>query len=387
MSTFNDLIVDVLKNPPDPNEPLPLANQKRTIVGIVLTFLIVSWIAVLFRLWVRIKVVRNPGLDDVFVVLSAVCNIAGTIWVYRSVEHGLGRHMLYIGLPDLRKYLFYFYLENSIYLTQTGLIKISLLLQFLRIFKAGAMRWICIFLLVLVTIWGMGFAFVGWFPCFPIRGVWDRQVEAKCYGFGFKNVDEFVAIYKGHAASNMILDIAIFLTPLVIFKNPQLKPKHLMAMAGVFAFGAVVVSTSVWRLYAIWNNQAGTYPYVDFTWWAPAMIILSSLEINLAIVCASIPIFWPIIEQSIAAIFVSVEVNVIEERLDDDYELGYPKDRKLGKMRSIGGTSVEELTKGSRGEMKVSQYSIGLDPLDEQGRIRVGPQASIHSKPKPKWEL
>jgi hypothetical protein len=124
---------------------------------------------------------------------------------------------------------------------ETTLIKVSLLLQFLRIFKAGLMWWTCIVLLVTVTLWGIGFSFLAWFPCFPVRGYWDRSVPAHCYGYGLGNVADFVNIYKAHSASNMAFDIAIFLTPLVLFGRPSLKAKNLLAMAGIFTFGATYV--------------------------------------------------------------------------------------------------------------------------------------------------
>lgn len=50
-------------------------------------------------------------------------------------------------------------------MTESAFIKISLLLQYLRIFKAGAMRWVCIILIILVAMWGIGFSFSGWFSC------------------------------------------------------------------------------------------------------------------------------------------------------------------------------------------------------------------------------
>ena len=125
---------------------------------------------------------------------------------------------------------------------EAAFIKISLLLQFLRIFKAGLMRWTCIVLLVAVSLWGIGFSFVSLVPCFPVRGFWDRTINAHCYGYGLSNVADFVNIYKAHSASNMAFDIAIFLTPLVLFGRPSLKAKNLLAMAGIFTFGATYVS-------------------------------------------------------------------------------------------------------------------------------------------------
>jgi|TARA_R110002003_G_scaffold52_16_gene4457 hypothetical protein len=120
------------------------------------------------------------------------------------------------------------------------------------------------------------------------------------------------------------------------------------------------------------------------------MIILSCLEIDLAVICASMPIFWPIIEKSLAAIFVSYEVNVTEERIDDDYGLSYElehtKTRRSGSMRSASGTSVEALTREDD-ETKMPKYSVGIDPLSEDARNGAGFQANVETRPKPKWEL
>jgi hypothetical protein len=101
------------------------------------------------------------------------------------------------------------------------------------------MRWTCLGLLTVVSLWGLAFAFVGWFPCFPVRGAWEREIGAKCYGFGLGNLKDFITMYKVHSASNMVLDISIFLTPMVIFGTPKLKVKHLLALIGVFSFGGV----------------------------------------------------------------------------------------------------------------------------------------------------
>jgi hypothetical protein len=96
------------------------------------------------------------------------------------------------------------------------------------------MRKLCIALLWFVTIWGLVFSFMGWVPCFPVRGAWQPDAGAKCYGFGFANEDSFVNMFTAHASTNMALDIAIFATPLVLFRTPNLKSRSLLAMVGIF---------------------------------------------------------------------------------------------------------------------------------------------------------
>ncbi|KAF1830682.1 hypothetical protein BDW02DRAFT_633466 [Decorospora gaudefroyi] len=392
MSTYEDLLVGMLRDPPPRNEPLPLSNRRETMYGATLSFLIVSWCAVIFRLWVRVRVVKELGWDDAFVLFAQLLNTAATVVVCLSVEAGLGQHMLYLPMKDFTQYLTLFYIEHAMYNTNTALIKIALLLQYLRIFKAGAMRWTCIALLVLVTLWGLGFSIAAWFPCWPVAGYWDRTIAATCYGFGFGDVSSFIATYKAHSASNMMFDIVIFLAPMVLFRTPNLKPKNVIAMVGVFTFGAVVVATSVWRLRGIVETQGATYPYVDFTWWSPTMIVLSCLEIDLAVICASMPIFYPLIEKSLSAIFVSYEVRVVEERVVDDYGLAYELEHRdrAGSLKS-NGTSTRELTVGdeeevlAKGGRKVG-FSVGCDPLSEEGRGG-GLRTNVETKAKPKWEL
>jgi hypothetical protein len=102
------------------------------------------------------------------------------------------------------------------------------------------MRRICLGLLGVTTVWGCVFMFVGWFDILPPSGFWDRSVKTKCYGFGFGDdgIRGYIAVFEAHAASNMCLDLAIFVMPLVLLKNRKLKMQTLLAMAGVLVCGA-----------------------------------------------------------------------------------------------------------------------------------------------------
>ena len=101
------------------------------------------------------------------------------------------------------------------------------------------MRWLCIGLLCLISVWGLAFSIVGWFPCFPVSAMWDRTADSKCYGFGFGSRASFIAMFEAQSASNMFFDLAVFVLPLILFRTPNLKGKNFLALAGVFTFGAV----------------------------------------------------------------------------------------------------------------------------------------------------
>ncbi|KAF2728883.1 hypothetical protein EJ04DRAFT_448401 [Polyplosphaeria fusca] len=388
----------MLANAPDPNEPQPLANQRATIFGSTISFLIISWVAIGLRLFTRGWVVRNPGWDDFFVTLAGVCNTIATALVLVSVDYGLGQHYLYLPIPTMSKYHLLFYIENAVFVSETAIIKIALLTQYLRIFKAGYMHRLCIAEMIIISLWGCAYAFMAWIPCFPVRAYWNRATmpSATCYGYGFNDFDSFVATFTSHASLNMLFDILVFLTPMVLFRKPGLQKKNLFGLAGIFAFGAIVVMTSIWRLYSIVRNRAATHPYVDFTWWPPISIILCCIEIDLAIICACMPVFWPVIEKTFPHIFITHEVHITEHRrLDDRYELEHTaSDASKKSARSGGGNSEVALTRerSAEGGEVWEHYSDRwvreqVDPLGMRGAVETSVDCGVKTQAQAEWRI
>jgi hypothetical protein len=92
------------------------------------------------------------------------------------------------------------------------------------------------------------------------------------------------------------------------------------------------------------------------------------------------------IEQSFAAIFVTYDVKIVEQRVEDrglTYELEHTKTHESIRSSSA---STDELTHEVASEPKV-QYSVGVDPLDTEAQREMGPYTQIDSRPKPKWEI
>ncbi|KAF1975955.1 hypothetical protein BU23DRAFT_502511 [Bimuria novae-zelandiae CBS 107.79] len=410
--SFEDVIAEMLMNAPDPNEMLPVSNRPATLWGTTLPFLILTWVAVCLRFWVRLRIMREPGWDDALVLLAVLLNTAATVFVLIAIKYGLGQHFLYLRITQMEGYIEMFYFANAIYITNCAVIKLSLLVQYLRIFKAGTMRWICKTLFVIIAAWGVTYGFLAWFPCFPPQAYYKKNdyPNAHCYGFGFGNEKDFISLFESHTALNMAFDLTIFITPMVLFRNPKLRMKNIFAMTGIFILGGVVVMISIWRLFSIVDNRAATHPYIDFTWWSPISIILSCLEIDIAIMCASMPIFWPVIETSFAAIFVTHEVHITEQprysagNLGLAYELEHGDAMRDRASIKSGSTSRESLVmtrelSGKQGEGDGTAVRVGeryrdpylaahVDPFrDGVVDSELGVRTGVTAKPKEKWVL
>lgn len=86
-----------------------------------------------------------------------------------------------------------------------------------------------------------------------------------------------------------------------------------------------ITMISIWRLATIITHRAATWPTFDPTWYGPISIELATLEVNFASICASMPVFWPVLTARLDKIFVTQEVKIERvhrfETVEDSIEL------------------------------------------------------------------
>ncbi|KAI1499768.1 hypothetical protein F5X99DRAFT_266004 [Biscogniauxia marginata] len=277
------------------HEPRPLFNDRRNAFALIISFMIFSWLCVILRLYTRFAL-RCPGIDDLLIVLFRASATVGSVSICLSFTNGFGEHILTIGEANIIAFQKKFYVSLVSYTISTTLMKLTLLTQYLRIFDRGTRERKFVWVMMVISgLWGVAFAFCAAAPCFPVTGFWNWTSPAVCYGFGSKAATEIAGTFIGHGVSNATLDLIVLAIPVPLWKTSDME------------------------------HQAGTYPVLDPTWYGPLSIVLGVMEVDLACICASIPVFWPIITQSIGKIFVTQEVHVTHQhrRLSGDYDDHY----------------------------------------------------------------
>ena len=76
---------------------------------------------------------------------------------------------------------------------------------------------------------------------------------------------------------------------------------------------ASVLFIAVWRFASVVEHRSATYPTFDPTWYGASSMLLGMVEINLASICACLPIFWPVFKTQLESIKVTHEVEVTRE--------------------------------------------------------------------------
>ncbi|KAI0390073.1 hypothetical protein F5Y17DRAFT_462125 [Xylariaceae sp. FL0594] len=280
-------------------------NSKKTAEGLIVTFGVVAWICVILRLYTRRRL-DALGWDDVFVALF---RITGTI-VY---DNGFGKHYYLIGAANQMVFQKKYYVALLAYVLSTALMKLCLLSQYLRLFaESTRARRVCWLFIVICSMWGFAFSIIALVPCVPLVGFWDMSARASCYGFGSRVPDDLAATYAAHVTTNVALDLIILAIPIPLFFKTFKQKKQRVGFTFMVLLGIFINLVSIWRLYDIIATRAATYPVIDPTFYGPLAVVLACLEIDLASIVASVPVFWPymVTQHWGKMIFVTQEVHV-----------------------------------------------------------------------------
>ena len=153
-----------------------------------------------------------------------MCGI-GLYWV----SIGLGKHIDQVPGPhsEVAKVLF---VVDMVYNTGLTLIKMSVLVSYVRIFR--------IVLVYRFIFWIVAFLIIGWdialslssvFTCAPIHKAWDSTVPGHCISDS--------KVFLGTAIPNIAIDFIILVLPIPMLWRLHLELSRKIALVAVFSAG------------------------------------------------------------------------------------------------------------------------------------------------------
>ncbi|KAK1594604.1 uncharacterized protein LY79DRAFT_133118 [Colletotrichum navitas] len=223
----------------------------------------------------------------------------------------MGHRMKDVPDRDREKFFLLFYISNASFSMSNALTKLSMILQYLRVFKdrMPSLKIISKLLMVVVLAWGIGFTFMAWFPCFPPYHFYTLGSESSCYGYGSTNPVEIYNVVVASNGTNMALDLLILIVPIPLLFSKKTISRTRKGLFGLFFIGILINLIAAWRIVA---NKATSDKGADPMWIFPPIILLGETENRLSLALASIPVFWPVVTKTwqTLVIVVTHEVNV-----------------------------------------------------------------------------
>ncbi|KAK6846442.1 hypothetical protein PG990_007120 [Apiospora arundinis] len=327
-------------NPEDIDHSLDGQGRTKEIIAILAVFSTLSTIVVALRIYTRAVVLRSFGTDDAVIIGALILTIGSAIAIGLEGKFGLGTHTWVQPLEDFIPYLKSFYVSIILYNVGLCLIKVSILLQYRRIFTQQVTQWMSGGLLAFILAWTVTLSVLLPLVCYPVEKFWEPALPGSC-------VDQ-LAVWYVMAGVNIVTDFAIFIIPLPVIKSLQLPTKQKMLLVVVFGLGLFTCIISCLRIRTLKMASLTKDPNWDNT----DAALWSFIELCIGVLTSSLPTLRPLIAAAMPRVFGSSARRGYQDYSGGEYgsHMGSMAARKSTRMpssankkSSLSSESLDEL--------------------------------------------
>ncbi|KAL2195082.1 hypothetical protein P885DRAFT_70667 [Corynascus similis CBS 632.67] len=244
-------------NTKDPDAPTigPL------ITGLASALTLLSLVTVCLRTYVRAWMIKAFGIE--------------TRW-------GLGlRHIEDLPPEDVYNFGLLQYMGAPFYITSILGFKLALLYSYSRFITLGAYRIVLFVIITACILFHLSFLLVQLNLCQPARKQWDPSVT-------WGSCIPGVPFYTSMASITMVFDVTVMLLPFPILLQSRIQTRKKVILLGLFGLGTFITVIQILRIQTVKQLEN----YVD----SAPLILWSTVENNLGIMCANVPTLAPLVK-------------------------------------------------------------------------------------------
>ncbi|KAI9650356.1 ATP-dependent RNA helicase [Ciborinia camelliae] len=244
--------------------------------------LLLSLIALIFRLWSRKLKKAVLGLNDYAIIAAFLFAIGIVIGFYIiSFAGGLGVHIVQVPPKRLVVHLKVFLACQILWAAANFSVKISILHLYTEIFPNTRVRRICYGIGALSGFYLISVIIEAFFFCHPIAYNWNKAIP------GGHCSDQSTAFLSA-GIINLLIDLSVVILPMPMLLFLHMDWKRKLGVAAMFSLGFLICIITLCRIIWLqhWNLADVTYSSLDICIW-------SALEPNLGVVNACLPVMQP----------------------------------------------------------------------------------------------
>lgn len=255
--------------------PIESRSKSTTVVGLVFGPLAIF--AVIFRCYSRYSITKKLEYDDLIIIAAALAISGLIVTDVKNCANGFGRHLWNINPALIAELLKVFWISEFLYIIAITLIKVSILLFYLRIFPSKSFWVIDSIVMASVIAFGFAISLVVVFQCKPVSGAWDRLIHSKCVNIN--------ALAYATGSISITQDVVILILPIPQLVSLKMNIRKKLNLLFMFSLGIIACITSIVRLKYIVAFGDSRDPTFDNA--IPA--IWSLVEVSIATICACLP--------------------------------------------------------------------------------------------------
>ncbi|KAH8746846.1 hypothetical protein BGZ57DRAFT_972142 [Hyaloscypha finlandica] len=214
------------------------------LVAVAITFLILTYISVGLRCFVRIRITRVFAVDDWIMLVAQLIFTLSCAFILRGIHYGIGRHNSELTVSNEIEGLKYQAFATLSYVANMMFIKLSIALFLLRIAVKRLYVWILRISMAVVTIWSLAIWIYELFQCIPVEAQWNYTIKnAKC-----DSGPSFVAAAYSISVMTIVTDWLYALLPIPMIWSVQMSVQTKMTVAFILSLGIFASVATLIRL-------------------------------------------------------------------------------------------------------------------------------------------
>ncbi|KAK4158659.1 hypothetical protein QBC43DRAFT_223803 [Cladorrhinum sp. PSN259] len=341
--------------PPLPSNPAE--NAAPRIIGATMTVTMLALITYSARMYARVFMVRNLGLDDYFMSLAMALAIVGEGLIWGSTIYGAGRHMGDIPPEHISTGLKLNFISQPIFLIAICVVKLAVGSTLLRIATSAVYRRIIIGIMVFMSFYTIGCFFTIVLQCTNIAALWDPVVAQTATCWDTKTLQ---TLSYTNVALNILTDFCFaVIIPVPLLWGLQMNKRKRASLIVALGLGCFACAAAIAKIPSIVDyGKTG-----DWLWDSRDICIWTVVEANVGILAGSIPALRPLFKNVIGSSFKSKGTT----------GSGYKRHNDSTALRSVRGTrrdvfkSVSDETSSERGFNEANNYEMGNRDHDAKG--------------------
>ncbi|KAH8884163.1 hypothetical protein GQ53DRAFT_698326 [Thozetella sp. PMI_491] len=259
---------------------------------------VISNFFVVLRIVYKLSIGQSLWWDDYAVMGLIVTGLPSVILnSLGTIKNGLGQDVWTLTPTQITNFGLDFYVMELLYFLQLAILKLTLLLFYLRIFPSVNVKRLLWATVGFTVAWGLFFVLLGAFQCSPVSYYWtkwDGLHQGTCL-----NVN---SIAWANAAISIALDLWMLAIPLWQVKALKIHWKKKIGVCLMFCVGTFVTVVSILRLQALVTFANSQNP----TWDNLMVGLWSTIEINVGIFCVCMPALRLLLVRTIPALGSSI---------------------------------------------------------------------------------
>ncbi|KAI1303954.1 hypothetical protein F5Y03DRAFT_384880 [Xylaria venustula] len=245
----------------------------------------ISFLFVASRCIVRFLMIYKPGFDDYMILGALISTIAYQVTIYViKIYGGTGMPITTLSFNEMTIFLKGTFAIEILYYTIIFCIKSSIIFMYQRFAIWATFKRLCFGTNILLITFYIVCIATTLGQCTPLKKAWDvtRALPGSCI-----NTTAFFYFTSGF---NILTDAWILLLPIPTLRSLNISRHSRYVLYGIFGIGSFATAMSCVRLYSIHIYTLAKDPFKD----GVLVNLWSMVEVNIAIVCASIPALKPL---------------------------------------------------------------------------------------------